>query len=116
MTNIIKKFKTCLVLCLVAIVTCTSCHDDTNTEKVHVAPDTDTMSNAPSPAAVVVATNDSLKMGVNDAIKDYPGVKATTDYGEITLTGDIARPKLQGLLMTLHTLHPKKINNNLTIK
>ena len=36
--------------------------------------------------------------------------------GVVTLTGDIKRAELQKLMMTLHTLKPKKIDNKLTIK
>ncbi len=69
-----------------------------------------------APAPVVISADDSLKTGVKDATKDYPGVKTDVSNGEITLTGEIQRSKLQGLMMTLHSLKPKKINNQLTIK
>lgn len=70
----------------------------------------------PAPAPVVIAADDPLTKGVNDAIKDYPGVSATVKDGEVTLTGTIKRASLQKLMMGLHTLKPKKINNQLTIK
>lgn len=66
-------------------------------------------------APVTVAPDDELTEGVKDATKDFPGVKATVANGEITLTGDITREKLQQLMMSLNSLHPKKINNQLTI-
>jgi len=65
---------------------------------------------------VPIATDDSLTTNVQDATKDYPGVTATVDNGEITLTGEITRAKLPKLMMALNSLHPKKINNNLTIQ
>lgn len=67
-------------------------------------------------APVEIATDDSLTTGVRDATKDYPGVNATVDNGEVTLTGTIKRDRLTNLMQSLHALHPKKINNNLTIQ
>lgn len=67
-------------------------------------------------APVVVAGDDVLENGVRDAVKDFPGVKAEVSNGEINLTGNIKRPDLQKLMMSLNSLKPKKINNKLTIK
>jgi hypothetical protein len=69
-----------------------------------------------TPAPVEVAQDTELQAGVRDATKDYPGVKADVNNGEITLTGEIKRAKLADLMMTLNSLKPKKINNQLTIK
>lgn len=80
--------------------------------------DTTTMT-APAPvtpAPVVIAPDTALQAGVRDATKDYPGVKADVNNGEITLTGEIKRSKLADLMMSLNSLKPKKINNQLTIK
>ncbi|RFZ85400.1 hypothetical protein DYU05_07325 [Mucilaginibacter terrenus] len=66
-------------------------------------------------APVVVAEDSKLKTDVTDATKDFPGVTASVDSGVVTLTGNITRDKLQRLMMNLNALHPKKINNNLTI-
>ena len=76
---------------------------------------------APPPAPVVAAPvvingDDALKTGVTDATKDFPGVKAEVKDSVITLTGDIKRASLQKLMMGLHTLKAKKIENKLTIK
>jgi len=70
----------------------------------------------PAPAPVVISGDETLRSGVTDATKDYPSVKASVNDGVITLTGDIKRAELQKLMMTLHTLQPKKIENKLTIK
>jgi osmotically-inducible protein OsmY len=70
----------------------------------------------PPPPPVVISEDEALTRGVIDATKDYPTVKATVNDGVITLTGDIKRADLQKLMMTLHTLKPKKIDNKLTIK
>ncbi|PWT97929.1 MAG: transport-associated protein [Bacteroidetes bacterium] len=71
---------------------------------------------APAPAPVVVAADDPLTKGVNDAIKDYPTVKATVQDGVVTLTGEIKKANLTKLMQSLHTLKPKKIENKLTVK
>ena len=67
-------------------------------------------------APVTIAGDETLINNVKDAIKDYPGVKATVKDGVITLTGNINRPDLQKLMMSLQSLRPKKIDNQLTIK
>jgi osmotically-inducible protein OsmY len=68
------------------------------------------------PAPVVISADDPLMKGVSDAIKDFPAVKADVQDGVVTLTGEIKRSALQGLMKTLNTLKPKKIVNQLTIK
>ena len=70
----------------------------------------------PAPAPVVIAADDPLTKGVNDALKDYPTVKASVSGGVVTLTGEIKRANLSKLMQSLHTLKPKKIENKLTIK
>lgn len=69
-----------------------------------------------SPAPVEIAPDTALQAGVRDATKDYPGVKADVNNGEITLTGEVKRSRLANLMMSLNSLKPKKINNQLTIK
>jgi hypothetical protein len=66
--------------------------------------------------AMVISADDSLRNMITAAIKDYPGVNATIDQGVITLTGNISREKLPKLMMAVNALHPKKVNNKLTIK
>jgi hypothetical protein len=67
-------------------------------------------------APVQIATDDELKNGVKDATKDFPGVTATVNDGEVTLTGNIKRDRLPTLMQSIQALHPKKVNNNLTIE
>ncbi|MEO6454094.1 MAG: BON domain-containing protein [Ginsengibacter sp.] len=67
-------------------------------------------------APVEVASDDALATGVMDATKDHPGVKASVNDGVVTLTGEIKRDQLSKLMMTLNTLKPKKIDNQLIIK
>lgn len=69
-----------------------------------------------TPAPAETAPDATLQAGVRDATKDLPGVKAAVANGEITLTGEIKRSRLADLMMSLNSLKPKKINNQLTIK
>ncbi|TCC91657.1 hypothetical protein EZ428_07810 [Pedobacter frigiditerrae] len=70
---------------------------------------------SPATAPVQIAIDDELTNKAKDAIKDFNGVSATVANGEITLTGNIKRDKLQTLMQTINALHAKKINNKLTI-
>jgi hypothetical protein len=95
----------------VSVTSCKSKPKDTTTNE-HT--NTGTTITAPDP--VEVSADDALKTGVKDATKDHPGVTADVSNGEITLSGEIERSKLQGLMQTLNSLKPKKINNNLKVK
>jgi hypothetical protein len=79
------------------------------------APADNTVTKTPD-TTVIISADDSLKNMITDATKDFPGVTATVDQGVITLTGNITRDKLPKLMMSVNALHPKKVNNNLTIK
>jgi hyperosmotically inducible protein len=70
----------------------------------------------PVAAPVTVADDAALKQGVTDATKDFPGVTATVQDSVITLKGEITKAKLPKLMMTLHSLKAKKIDNQLTTK
>ncbi len=75
-----------------------------------------TVTPPPVEAPVVIAADDPLTKGVNDAISSYSGVKADVKDGVVTLTGDIKKAELKTLMMSLNTLKPKKIDNQLVIK
>ena len=81
-------------------------------------PDTTVMTDQPAApgGSVTVSPDDSLTNNLKDATKDFPGVTATVNNGEVTLTGTISRDKLPQLMQNVNGLHPKKVNNNLTIK
>lgn len=66
--------------------------------------------------APVIAMDDPLTQSVKDATKDYPGVSATVTDGVITLNGTIEKAKLPKLMMALNEIHPKSIDNKLTVK
>jgi hypothetical protein len=82
------------------------------------APTTSTSSdsNNANMSAPEVSSDDALNRGVTDATKDYPGVSATVNNGEVTLTGSIERDKLPKLMQSVQALSPRKVNNQLTIK
>lgn len=69
----------------------------------------------PVQAPVVITADDPLAKSVTDATKDFPTVKASVKDGIITLTGEIKKDDLKKLMMSLNTLKPKKIANQLTI-
>jgi hypothetical protein len=110
-----SKFKLLVVgLLFSTSIFVTSCKGKKDTT-THV----DTTATTPiqsAPAPVEISADDSLTTGAKDATKDYPGVNATVKNGEITLTGEIQRSRLQNLMQSLQSLRPKKINNQLTIK
>jgi hypothetical protein len=87
-----------------------------STESTTTTNTTTTVDTTGTTAPVQISSDDELNKGVRDATKDYPGVNATVNNGEITLTGEITRDRLPNLMQSLNSLHPKKINNNLTIK
>jgi hyperosmotically inducible periplasmic protein len=70
----------------------------------------------PPPPAPAVSSDTTMSQGVTDATKDFPTVKASINNGEITLTGNIKRKDLPRLMQSLSSLHPSKINNQLTVK
>ncbi len=102
------------ILMLTAGIGLAACKDKSkqNNEPATTTTDSSAMRTAP----VEIAPDEALENGVRDATKDYPGVNASVSNGEITLTGDITRDRLANLMQSLNSLHPKKINNNLTIK
>ncbi len=112
--HLLKLSFAILLLGSLAFESCKSKQANTDTTTTNA--DTSTMNTTPSAAPVNVSNDDALRSGVTDATKDYPNVKATVDNGEITLNGSIKRADLQQLMMSLNSLHPKKINNNLTVK
>jgi hypothetical protein len=91
---------------------------DKNENNAPVTTTSDSSMNAtPTPPPPVIANDDGLKTGVNDALKDYPTVKGEVADSVINLSGSIKRSDWQKLMPTLNSLHPKRVNStNLTIK
>ena len=89
-----------------------SCKNKNKDTTTNTTVNADTTNKAP----VEVATDDQLSSGVKDATKDFPGVTASVHNGEVTLTGTIKRDRLPILMQSIHSLNPKKVNNNLTVE
>jgi osmotically-inducible protein OsmY len=68
------------------------------------------------PATVTISGDDALMSGVKDATKDFPTVAASVAGGVVTLNGSIVRASLPKLMMSINALHPKKVENKLTVK
>jgi metal-dependent amidase/aminoacylase/carboxypeptidase family protein len=56
------------------------------------------------PAPVVPEVTDALGQAITDALKDFPTVKSELKDGVLTLTGEIAKDKVQKLMMGLNAL------------
>jgi osmotically-inducible protein OsmY len=69
-------------------------------------------------AANTVNTDAALKSSVEQNLTKYgvSGVTATVSNGEVTLTGDITRAKLQDAMKAANEAQPTKVNNQLSIK
>ena len=107
-----------LTLTLIAGFTLQSCGNkkkDTTTTTTTTST-TPTNNNDGSSSPVTVSGDEELRRGLTDATKDFPGVTATVNNGEITLTGTIQRDRLPTLMQSVNTLKPKRIHNNLTIQ
>lgn len=100
-----------LVAALTGGFTWSSCKNKKSTTTTNTT-SVDTTNTAP----VEISTDDQLTNGVKDATKDFPGVAATVNNGEVTLTGNIKRDRLPTLMQSINSLNPKKVNNNLTIE
>ena len=109
--------KQVLFLCLItAGFATTSCKNKKDNTTPATTTTTTDQNNA-NTTAPVIAGDEDLKRGVQDAIKDNPGVTASVYNGEITLSGTIEKDNWIRLKQTLDGLNPKKVNSDqLTVK
>lgn len=63
------------------------------------------------PAPVVPEVTDALGQAITDALKDFPTVKSELNDGVLTLTGEIAKDKVQKLMMGLNALRSMGLKN-----
>ncbi|AHF14851.1 BON domain-containing protein [Niabella soli] len=70
----------------------------------------------PPPPPPTINPDDVLNNTLKDAIKDNAGVKAEVKDGVVTLTGEIKKADLPGLMQKVMGTHPKKVENKLTVK
>ncbi len=106
----------CASLSIAACKSKNSNVNNTDTAAAYMEPRQDNATVKPDTAPVQISPDDSLSKMAKDAVKDYPGVTANVNGGEVTLTGNITRDKLPKLMQAVNAMHPKKVNNNLTIK
>ncbi|TCJ19062.1 hypothetical protein EPD60_01195 [Flaviaesturariibacter flavus] len=108
-----KKYLLCLPLAAAMALTLPACKDKKKTENT----ETTTTQTAPPPAAPVeISADQELQQKLPEVMKDFPGATATVANGEITVTGTLARERWMKLRPALDALHPKKVNNQLTLK
>ena len=93
-----------------------SCKGKQDNKEVNTTTNADTVSTYDHSNATTTAPETVSETQLKDATKDFPGVTATVNNGEVTLTGEIERDKLPRLMQSVQALNPKKVNNNLTIK
>jgi hyperosmotically inducible periplasmic protein len=72
----------------------------------------------PPPAPVVINPDETLQKAVSEilASQKQPKVQAVVKDGVVTLTGEIKKADLPGLMQKLNEIKPKKIENKLVIK
>ncbi|GAA4330712.1 hypothetical protein GCM10023184_22020 [Flaviaesturariibacter amylovorans] len=106
-----------LAFCLFAGTALPSCKGkekkaETTTTTTTTAPQTDQTYQSP----VQVSGDQQITESLRTATKDFPGVTATANNGEVTLTGTVERDRLTTLMQAVQAAHPGKVNNQLTIK
>ena len=69
----------------------------------------------PEPAAM---DDQKMEQTIKEAVKklNVSGVTVAVANGEVTLTGDVPKDKLAGVIGAASVNNPKKINNKLTVK
>ena len=86
-----------------------------DTTTTTVAPASIDTSSVQAPT-ITVSPDNALNTGIKDATKDFPGVTATVNEGEVTLAGNVSsRDQLQKVMMSINSLHPKKVTNNIKV-
>lgn len=74
------------------------------------------VNNIDVPPPVIINPDETLITAVNGVLTNFAGVTATVNQGVVTLTGDIKRADLQGLMQAVNALNPKSVDNKLNIK
>lgn len=71
---------------------------------------------APVPVETTSAVDPANVQKVNDALKDFPSVKAEVINGELTLTGNVSPEQARKIKMSVDALQVGKVNYNYTVK
>lgn len=107
---------TVMVLLFSAGLMVFSCKGKVKEKDLNTTTNADTMTTVDTSTTVTPAPATVTEAQLRDATKDFPGVQATVNNGEVTLTGTISRDNLPRLMQSIQALNPTKVNNNLTIK
>ena len=107
---------TALSLIFSAGILVLSCKGKEKDKDIDTTTNVDTVSTADTSPVITTPPETVTEGQLKDATKDFPGVTATINNGEVTLTGTISRDELPRLMQSVQALNPKKVNNNLTIK
>ena len=80
--------------------------------------DMSTVAATPPPPVVdtVSAVDPMVKQKVDDALKDFPSVKAEVVNGELTLTGNVSPAQARKIKESVDALQAGKVNYNYTVK
>ena len=103
-----------LFFCLLAGGSLTACKNKNKESTTTTTTNVDT--NQARQLPVEISSDDALRKGVNDAIKDYPGVTADVNNGVVTLRGTIERDRLTKLMQTVQSLNPQRVEQQMTVK
>jgi heme-binding NEAT domain protein len=107
------RFRSVLLSSAFAFMLAVSCKSKTETTTTTTG-DTSVINYT---APVDTASNSNLEAGLQDALKDNPGVTGRVQNGEIHLKGTIEKDKWVSLNQTLMSLNPTKVvSDSLTIK
>ena len=68
------------------------------------------------PAPDYTALDNSLNLGIQDALKDHNTVTATVQNGVVTLEGEINERDLPTLMEKINALQAEEVVNNITVK
>src|SRR5688572_1105522 len=110
--SIFMKRKNWILILLVAFCGATISESCKNKKKTEPTTQEEKKTDAP----VEVSSDATLRVSVDNVIKEYEGVQADIKDGVVTLRGNIKQSDLQNLIMKIQELKPKKVENQLVIK
>lgn len=69
-------------------------------------------------SSVLIAPDVALQKSIDSGFQanGLTGITAAVSNGEVTLTGSVQKASLRKIMQVVHESHPKKVNNQLTLK